>query len=127
MSVSEFVLEPLNLAGAELRFFAPVKPGAVDLAATVLTWLDMKRQASELLEAAYGSIHIRLSEDAWYEKAQGVFNSHKATLTQSGVSADTFALMLEDYFTDHPNPEIETWVKTLARGTSDGTQTASYH
>lgn len=127
MSVSEFILEPLNLAGAQLRFFAPVKPGAVDLAATVLTWIDMKRQASELLEAAYGSMHIRMSEDDWYEKAQGVFNLHKTAMTESGVSADTLALMVEDYFTDHPHPEIETWVRTLAKGMSDGAQTASYH
>jgi hypothetical protein len=127
MNVCEFVLEPLNLAGAELRFFAPVKPGAVDLAATVLTWLDMKRQASELVDAAYGLMHIRISEDDWYEKAQGVFNSHRTSLRESGVSAETFALMCEDYFTHHPHPEIQTWLETMAGRAGDGAQTASYH
>jgi hypothetical protein len=127
MMPPEFVLEPLRVAGCELRLFAPVKPGGIDVAAALMTWASMNEQSFALAEQMYRSSHMPVTEDAWYDKAQAFFNAHKAQLVETGISEATVAELRDAYFEHHPNPEIETWLSDFAVGVRDASPTALYH
>lgn len=127
MSHDQFLLEPLSIAGAKLLLSAYVQPDGIDVSAAVLTWLDIKRRTPELIETVYANSHIRVSEETWYDKAQEIFNSRKASLAVSGVTQQQYAEMREDYFAHHPQREIEAWLVDVESRRGDGTQAVSCH
>jgi hypothetical protein len=127
MNCDQFLLEPLNIAGAKLLFSANVQPDGIDVSAAVLAWLDMRRRTPQLIEAVYANSHIRVSEDTWYDKAQEIFNSFKTSLASSGVTPQQYAEMREDYFAHHPQQEIEAWLVDVESRRGNGSQAASCH
>lgn len=127
MSNDQFLLEPLSIAGAKLLLSAYVQPDGIDVSAAVLTWLDMKRRSPELIEMAYANSHIRVSDETWYDKAQEIFNSRKASLAESGITPQQYAEMREHYFAHHPQREIEAWLVDVESRRGDGSQAVSCH